>query len=175
MYYPNRFYKLAQRPHKPLAIILHSCLCVCDFPVVKIDTPKMQQQIVRESNIMLYMTRDCVFHYIIELVGSDYEVFMERPIVYSSPYFNTNSDNSIYDSAIHIGIMGDYNIRKPVARLYDVLAYRLLSPLLYQFNLDQNKVYRHQDIDSSVAKSCPLSNIDITFLRQRVQNYLVHT
>ncbi|NPB00395.1 MAG: N-acetylmuramoyl-L-alanine amidase [Crenarchaeota archaeon] len=173
MYYPKRFYRQPFRPHKPLALVLHSCICACDFPIVKIDTPKMQQQIVRETNVMLYMEPDCVFHYIVELVGKDYEVFIQRPFLYTSPYFNIPGNN-IYNSAIHIGIMGNYNVQKPVARMYDVLAYRLIAPLLYQYGLDQTKVFRHQDIDPKVAKTCPLSKIDMAYLKQRVQAYQVH-
>lgn len=167
--YPKRFYRQRARTRPPKAIILHSCSCSCNFPSLKIDTPKVQQVIVRESNIIIDMEPDCIYHYICELVNNDYEVFIERPFTYLADFA---SNNPIFTAAIHVGIVGDYNIRKPVSRLYDVLAYRLLAPLLYQFNLSIEKVYRHIDLDPHA--DCPLKLFDMAYLKQRLQTFQVH-
>ena len=75
-------------------------------------------------------------HYFIEQVGNDYSIFIGEP-KYSPSYFITDLIKADlihpqYKESIVIGIGEDLGFEKVDRRLYEQLAFRLVSPLLLE-------------------------------------------
>ena len=51
--------------------------------------------------------------------------------------------------------MGSYDFKVPVVRLYEILAFRLLNPMLKLFAIPPSKIKLHRDVSSIEDLSCP--------------------
>jgi hypothetical protein len=74
------------------------------------------------------------FHFYVNEIQNDWEVFNAAPLNYRSPWLGSLIDNfyidSFYQDAIVIAIQDDFSLRIPDERMYSVLASRVIAPLL---------------------------------------------
>ena len=157
MPYPQTIRRLKQWRYAPKAIVIHSTNCRCSFPTLDTDTDKFQTDQIYIANVALDKELDAIFHFIIEKIKDDYYVVAGRPLY--SPYDGFNIDGGIFDNAIHVCIIGDYNVIKPDTRLYQILCHRVLVPLTYLFGIAKDYIVLHSEVDKN-AKNCPGSFFD---------------
>ena len=138
---------------RPRYIIIHNANCLLEYndPKTTIDTKKQQYQWTKYIHVNQLKLSDINYHFIVDKLNNDYEIFVGKPL-HSYCIFEDIDD--MYLESIHIAVMGDYNEDMANKRLYDVLAYRLINPLLYWFHLDKNKVKLHSEV-SKEEINCP--------------------
>ena len=74
-----------------------------------------------------------------------------------------------YHKDIHIGLIGDYDNDYPPRRLYRVLAYRLLSPLMRLFYMDEDDILLHSAISTTSGLTCPGEFIEMTLIKSQLR------
>ena len=159
---------------RPKYIIIHNSVCLFDTPInkIEIDTKKYQYDYVKYLHVKELKLSDINYHYILDKINGDYEIILGKPI--HSPCIFEDIDDLYYYS-IHVSIMGDYNIDMADNRLYEVLAYRVISPLLYWFHLDKNCIKLHSEIaqnkNDNAVKECPGSYFFKEILINHVSKY----
>jgi hypothetical protein len=135
----------------------------------RIDNPKFQMPGIVKG-VHEQKTGDINYHYIIDKIKEDYWPIVTRPIAYECEWPDISND--INKRAIHIAVMGSYDVKIPITRLYEVLAFRLLNPMLKLFNIAPNKIKLHRDVSSDEDLSCPGDFFDhgklITLVRRFV-------
>ena len=161
--YPKRFYR--QQPRQGLVrwIVIHSTNCRYPFPKLKFIDDKFQtNQILFGAS--LDGEDDSIFHVVIDKVKDDYYPIFLKPLHYT--YTGFNIKNTQINNGLHICIIGDLNQVKPDTRLYDVLAYRVLSPLMYIFRIPRRNVLLHRH-------DCPGKLFDLQYLMSLLKKYQV--
>jgi hypothetical protein len=144
---PMIFYKRRIRKRPPKYVIIHSTLCsVRNAPnSLKLDQDKkFQLPELMFQLVKIQKMEDCPFHYIIEMVNNDFYVFNMLPVHYASPFYDQEFD--LNESMIHIGITGNFNIEFAIPRLYEILAYRLLTPLLNTWYIPYANIKLHSEL-----------------------------
>ena len=135
----------------------------------RIDNPRFQMPGIVKG-VHEQKTGDINYHYIIDKIKEDYWPIACRPIAYLCEWPDISND--INKRAIHIAVMGSYDVKVPVTRLYEVLAFRLLNPMLKLFNIAPNRIKLHRDVSSNEDLSCPGDFFDhgklITLVRRFV-------
>jgi len=134
-----------------------------------IDNSKYQMNPI--MNVVLERNDpDINYHFIIDKIKDEYMVFTCRPFVtlcdYSDISVNTNN------AAIHIGLMGSYDFTVPEKRLYEILAFRLLSPLLKLFILNPNRIKLHREV-SNEKRTCPGDFFDKAVVISMVRKFVM--
>lgn len=140
---------------RPRYIILHHTKCMeKGFTNVstEIDTKKYQYQIIKKEHIEDMKLDDVNYHYIIDKLNGDWEVFLGRPIHYPC-YFEDIKEEYFY--SIHVAILGDFDMDIAVRRLYEVLSYKVISPLMYWFTLEQSRIKLHNEVSDDKNCTCP--------------------
>ena len=158
------------RHQKAKWIILHHTVCKYPAPGAKIDNLKFQTTALTK-NVLTQKTPDINFHYVIEKVKDDYHVISARPFVYECDYPDIDSVKNRL--AIHVSVMGDYNLKIPETRLYEIAAYRLINPLLKQFNIAPNRVIAHHEVSDDEELTCPGDFFDMDRLVTQIRRFIV--
>jgi len=148
-------YKLANK--LPQNIILHHVACKeisdeYDFDNSRLQSPKYSLDSYRQSK------RETGFNFIIDRFKNDFQVIVSQPLGTLCVY--DDIDESFHKD-IHIGFMGNYNEDMPMNRFYRVLTYRLLSPLLRSFRLQEFNILFHSTLSDDDSCSCPGQFIDM--------------
>ena len=90
------------------------------------------------------------FHFALEYAESDYHALMLEPTYTRSKYLADLVEAGVipyrYRDAICVCIYEDYNVDHPDDRMYDVLAYRILAPVMRQFSIIKQNVKFLDDI-----------------------------
>jgi hypothetical protein len=96
------------------------------------------------------------FHQALEYIGADYHAFMLEPTYTRSTFLEELVSYDIipyrYRDAICVCIYEDFNADQPDDRMYDVLAYRILSPLMKQHSISKENV---KFLDEIIVRSNP--------------------
>ena len=132
-------------------IVLHHTVALYDEPSTFIDNAKFQTPAIF-SNVLEKKQGDINYNFLVEQIKEDYYCFITRPFPYLCEYDDIIP--SINNSSIHIGVMGNFDLVTPTPRLYDILSYRVLNPLLRLFHLSVNKIKFHSEI-STEKTTCP--------------------
>ena len=140
-----------------------------DIPEAKIDNQKFQLSGISKGVLEL-IEGDINYHYIVDKIDEDYQPIVCRPFVYLCDWNDIQPD--INNSAIHIALLGSYDFVIPPKRLYEVLSYRLLNPMLKMFNITPNKIKLHKDV-SDEDISCPGDFIDPIVIESMVRKYVM--
>ena len=133
-------------------IIIHHTAEIYKQPAARIDNQKYQLPELLKG-VLEMKQADINFHYVVEKIREDYATLACRPISYLCE-FDDISPN-INNRAIHLGLLGSYNFTIPEKRLYEVLAFRLLNPMLKLFALSPNKIVLHREVSSNKDLTCP--------------------
>jgi len=167
---PLRPSMLKRRRQSVKWIILHHTAEMYENPESKIDNPKYQVSGLFKG-VLEKKQGDVNYHYVIDMIKSDYTVITCRPFVYLCDWEDINPN--INNRAIHIGILGDYDFKIPPIRLYQILAYRLINPMLNHFGISPTKVKFHRDVSSNTELSCPGDFIDMNRLISQIRRYII--
>lgn len=133
-------------------LIIHQTTCKYEVPESKIDNPKFQIPGLI-GNVLEKKQPDLDYNFIIDRIKDDYQIIVCRPFVYICEFGDI--DPNINNPALHIALMGSYDLKIPEPRLYEITAYRLLNPLLKQFKITPNRIYFHREVSDNKEESCP--------------------
>jgi hypothetical protein len=133
-------------------LIVHHTAELYHQPETKIDNSKFQMPGL-VAGVHIQKQADINYHYVIDKIKEDYYPIVTRPIAYLCEW--DDIDNNINNRAVHIAVMGSYDVKIPVTRLYEILAFRLLNPMLKLFNIAPGKIKLHRDVSSDKELSCP--------------------
>ncbi|MCK5605153.1 N-acetylmuramoyl-L-alanine amidase [Candidatus Pacearchaeota archaeon] len=151
-------------------IILHHTAELYPAPESRIDNPKYQMPGLYKG-VLEKKQADVNYHFVIDKVKEEFEVFTARPFTYICewPDIPTNINNA----ALHVALMGSYDFKVPVKRCYEVLAYRLLNPLLKQYNIAPNRIKFHRDVSDNEDLTCPGYFIDEAIVISMVRRFVI--
>lgn len=155
-YKPKSFTKRT----KPVRyIIIHDLNCqFSDANDFFSDSQRFQISKLRTRNFVLTGETDLNYHFVVEKINDDYETVVGRPLNALCDYPDIKAP---YSDAIHIAVLGNFDIDVPPDRLYKQLAYRAVSPLIATYRLNINKVLLHHQVsDDESSKQCPGQNFD---------------
>ena len=143
-------YKLAES--WPSAIIIHHTHCRIQKGQVEYDRQSFQSDVLHNLNYKLRNRSETGFNFIIDKVKTDFQVVVSQPLTTLCEYPDLDEK---YWKAIHVAFMGNYNADIPMNRLYRVLAYRVLSPLMRLFSLKGESILFHSAISNEKDITCP--------------------
>jgi len=153
-------------------IVIHSTQCIIGDKVTTLKKDSKKTVSIEKLKYIYGIQEkhyDLPFHYVIESIKDDYEIFVCQPIHSVCEHYNYLQNNS---EMIHIGLVGDFqSVQMAVPRLYDVLAYRIIAPLMFTFRLNQSKIILHSEIDKT-HPNCPGDLFFKSILMQRLQKFL---
>ena len=150
-------------------LVIHHTIELYDTPEIKIDNSKYQLQFIY-NYVSEGKSKDINYHFIIEKVKQDYQVAVTRPFSYLCEW--TDIDNNINERALHIALLGSYDFKIPENRLYEVLAYKLLNPLMNLFKIVPSHVKLHRDISKNEI-TCPGDFIDYAKVESMIRRFIV--
>jgi hypothetical protein len=161
---------LTIRRGKPQWIILHHTSELYVNPAAKIDNPKFQLKALSKGVLDLKQA-DVNYHYVIDKIEEDYQPIICRPFVYLCDWDDIAP--SINNRAIHVALLGNYDFKIPEKRLYEILSYKILNPMLKMFALTQGRIKLHRDVSSNKELTCPGDFIDEAMIEATVRRFLV--
>jgi len=132
-------------------IIVHHTDEYYTRPETKIDNPKYQMGSIF-NGVLEKKDGDVNYHYVIEKIKEDYVAIVTRPTVYLCEW--DDIPININKRAVHVAMLGSYDLKLPEKRLYDVLAYRILNPMLKIYGLSPAKIKLHREV-SEEEITCP--------------------
>lgn len=138
-------------------IIIHHTAEIYENPEARIDNTKYQLPGIFKGVLELKQG-DVNYHYVIEKIKEDYVAITTRPFPYLCEWEDIPSD--INNRAIHVGLLGNYDLKIPEKRMYDILAYRVLNPMMKMFNITPSKIKLHKEVSTDDSVYCPGEFID---------------
>jgi len=150
-------------------IILHHTIEMYKNPEAKIDNSKIQVGSLKKGVLELKQA-DVNYNYVIDKIKDDYEAITCRPFVYMCEW--DDIDPMINERAIHIALLGNYDIKQPEKRMYEVLAYRLLNPFMKMFALSPDRIKFHRDVSIDEI-SCPGELLDSNVVIAQTRRFVL--
>lgn len=151
-------------------IVIHHTAELYEMPEVKIDNDKYQMNGIFKG-VMELKAADVNYHYVVEKIKGDYIAIATRPLVYLCDW--DDIDEEINSRAIHIAAMGNLDFQIPPNRLYEILAYRLVNPLLRLYKLTPDKVKLHKEVSNDSNVYCPGEFFDKGRLIAQTRRFVV--
>jgi hypothetical protein len=151
-------------------IILHHTAEMYDIPSARIDNSKFQIQDLA-SGVLEKKQADINYHYVVDKIKEDYMPIACRPISYLCEW--EDIDLNMNNRAIHIALMGSYDFKIPEPRCYQILAYKLLTPMLKLFKIPPSKIKLHRDVSSIKDLTCPGDFIDEAIVIANVRRFVI--
>lgn len=109
------------------------------------------------------------YHFILDKAGNDFQVVVGRPLLTKVDFVDIPDK---YSEDIHIGIIDNFHESIPSNRLYLVLSFRLLVPLMRLFNIDEDGILLHKDISEDKDHDCPGDFFNIARLRSTLRSQI---
>ncbi len=151
-------------------IILHHTAELYDNPESRIDNPKFQMPGIHKG-VLEKKQGDVNYHYIIDKIGEDFFPIVCRPFVYLCEWEDIPPD--INNKSVHVALMGSYDFKIPTKRCYEVLAFRVLNPMLKMFKLAPNRIKFHNEVSTDEDLSCPGDFIDKAVIEAMIRRYVI--
>jgi len=167
---PLRPSLLTRRRQSVKWLILHHTAEMYEAPESKIDNPKYQMPGLFKG-VLEKKQGDVNYHFVLDMIKGDYNVIVARPFVYLCEWEDIEAN--INNRAIHIALMGNYDFKVPQSRLYQVLAYRIVNPLMRHYNLSPTRIKFHRDVSSDKDLSCPGDFLDRGRVVAQVKRFIV--
>lgn len=133
-------------------IIIHHTIELYKDPDSKIDNPKYQLPGLFKG-VLEKKQADVNYHYVIEKIKEDFIPIICRPLPYLCEFEDINPN--INNRSIHISFLGTFDFKIPEKREYEVLAFRLLNPMLKMFRLSPSKIKLHNEVSNNKDLTCP--------------------
>lgn len=151
-------------------IIIHHTAEMYESPESRIDNSKYQMPGIFKG-VMELKQGDVNYHYVIDKVNDDYIAIATRPISYLCDW--PDIPDNINSRALHIALMGNYDLKIPPRRLYDILAYRLLTPMINLFKLTPSRVKLHKEVSTNKSVYCPGEFVDPGRILTAIKRFVV--
>jgi hypothetical protein len=151
----------------PPAIIIHHSACKFSIPELEMDKTTFQTGKLNTINYSKYR-KETGFNFIIERVDDDFQAICSQPLMTKCEYDDIDEK---YWTAVHICLMGNYNKDIPMNRMYKVLSYRVLAPLMRLFIIKEDDILFHSTI-SNKEISCPGEFVDKEKILMSLRNVL---
>ena len=167
---PLRPSRLKVRRTKVKYIIIHHTSEIYPAPESRIDNNKYQVQALF-GNVLENKDADLNYHYIIDKIKEDYVPIVCRPFVTLCDW--DDIDPNINNAAVHVAMMGSYDFKIPEKRLYEIMAFRILNPMLKMFALAPNRIKFHNEVSSNKELTCPGEFIDKEVVISMVRRFVI--
>lgn len=154
---PFRVSRLKVRQTKAQYIIIHQTTCMYPQEAARIDNAKAQFKTLSKG-VLEDKSPDINYHFVIERVGEEYIAITCRPFMTMCDF--PDIEDSISNRAIHVALLGSYDFKIPEQRLYEVLCYRVINPLLKLFSLNPNRIKFHNEVSDIKDLQCPGDFLD---------------
>jgi hypothetical protein len=151
-------------------IIIHHTAEMYDMPSARIDTATYQYPALTKG-VMEKKQGDINYHYVIEKVKDDYIPIACRPISYLCEW--PDIDNNINNRAVHVALLGSYDFKIPEKRCYEILAYKLLNPMLKLFSISPAKIKLHNEVSNNKELTCPGEFIDKAVIISMTRKFVI--
>jgi len=151
-------------------IILHHTAEIYEQPASRIDNPKFQMPGIYKG-VLEKKQGDVNYHYIIDKIGEDYAPIVCRPFVYMCEWDDISP--SVNNAAVHVALMGSYSFKVPEKRCYEVLAFRVLNPLLKLLKIAPNRIKLHKEVSDNEDLDCPGEFIDRGVIEAMVRRFVI--
>jgi hypothetical protein len=149
---PLRASSLKYSSHWPSHIVIHhTAEFVNDVPKFKFDNSRSQAHKYIDYNFNVLHNKETRYHFLVDKIDNDYQIVVSQPLLTECVFEDVDSKHY---TDIHIATVGNYDLDIVPTRLYKVLSYRLLSPLMRLFYLQEKDILFHSTI-SSEKTSCP--------------------
>lgn len=167
MKYPIRVSRLDVR-HKPIRyVILHHTWCQYDIPQLEMDSPKNQFDYLF-NQIMEKKIADINYHAVISRIKNNYIAMLARPYVAKCDF--PDIDDQYNERAIHIALLGNYDLDIPDKRAYEIMVYRVINPFVKLFSLSPSRVFLHNELTNDENENCPgdffSKRVVVTYMRR---------
>ena len=150
-------------------IILHHTAEMYPNPEVQIDNSNYQLPGILKS-VPEKKDADVNYNIIIERIKEDYIPIICRPLSFLCKW--PDIEENINNRSIHVALLGNYDFKIPEPRCYEILAFRVLNPLLKTFHLNVKRVVLHREI-SKEKISCPGEFVDKTIVESMVKRFVI--
>lgn len=167
---PLRPSRLKVRRQSVKWIILHHTIELYKQPAAKIDNATYQLPELYKG-VLEQKTADINYHYVVEKIKDDFAPIATRPFVYLCEW--PDIDVNINNRAIHVAVLGSYDLKIPEKRLYEILAFRLLNPFMKMFHLNPKRIKFHRDVSSNKDLSCPGDFMEMARVEALVRRFVV--
>ena len=151
-------------------IIIHHTAEMYENPEARIDNAKFQLPGLNKG-VLEKKQGDINYNYVIDKIKEDYVAIVARPFVYLCDW--PDIDLNINNRAIHVGLLGSYDFKVPVKRMYEVLAFRLLNPFMKMYGLSPAKIKFHNEVSSDKDLSCPGDFLDKAIVISMVRRFVI--
>jgi hypothetical protein len=151
-------------------IIIHDTYELYDVPEAKIDNQAYQMYGLFKG-VLERKEPDINYHYVIDKIKDDYVPIVTRPTVYLCDW--PDIPNEINNRAIHVALLGSYDLRLPEKRTYEILAYRLLNPMMKEFNIKPGKIKLHKEVSNDEDSSCPGDFLSKDIIISMVRRFVI--
>lgn len=155
---PATFIRTKRFATRPTWIIIHDTNCLNHSDsVLTIDGPNTGMGALKMNDINKDGLADVNFHFIVDQLSKDYEVIAGRPVSVMAKH---DDIESAYNNALHVIILSDLNVDLPKIRLYKILAYRCLAPMIKMLKMGSdpaNIIKFHDQVmkDKNSSIKCP--------------------
>ncbi len=167
---PLRPSRLTVRRQTAKWIILHHTAEMYENPASRVDNKTFQMPGLNKG-VLEKKQGDINYHYVLDQIKDDYYPIATRPFVYLCEW--DDIDVNINNRAIHVALMGSYDFKVPVKRMYEILAFRLLNPFMKMFHLAPNRIKFHRDVSSDKELTCPGDFLDMAIVQSMVRRFVL--
>lgn len=150
---PLRPSRLKFQERWPLYIIVHHTHCKYpEFHTVSKDTDAYQTTKLVKYAFRTYQ-EDLEYHYIVEKNNNEVAISVGKPLFTVSKF--PDIPDEFNNNAIHIAILGNYDLDFPDVFLYNSMVYRLLLPFARVFKIKEKDIFFHKELSLDVKQTCP--------------------
>jgi len=167
---PLRPSLLKLRKERIKYIIIHHTNEMYEREETKIDNKNYQMQGIFKG-VLEKKDGDVNYHYIIEKIKDEYLPIVCRPFSFLCEW--DDIDPNINNRSIHIALMGNYDLTIPENRIYEILTYRLINPLLKLFQLSTHRIKFHNEVSSQKNISCPGEFLEKEKIEMMVRKFVI--
>lgn len=123
------------------------------------DGPTVSWQAIRRYHVETLGWKDIGYHFGVEWVNREYEIFVGRPLDQAGAH-----TIGMNDKAIGVCCVGNYDVQYPTEALISKLV-PLVRVLCRIFSIPKDHIAGHRDY---APKSCPGKNFDLDMIRSRL-------
>lgn len=152
----------------PQAVIIHHSACKLSLPELEMDKTTFQTGKLHTLNYSVNHEKETGFNFIVERVGNDFHVICSQPLMTKCEFHDIDEK---YWRSVHVCLMGNYNKDIPMNRMYSVLSYRILAPLMRLFIIKEEDILFHSTI-SNEEITCPGEFVNKEKLLMNLRNVL---
>lgn len=163
---PYRAYNLDFATRWPRYVMIHhSYELGLNNGAIALDKPNFQYNKLQLTHYQMYNMNELPYHYVLEKVGDDYHVITASPLLTTCEFLDMDEE---YKYCVHVGLLGNYNVDNVDNRLYNVLGYKILAPLIRLFKIKEENILLHSEASYDPDQRCP----GINFIKAKMYTAL---